>query len=195
MPGVSNYFTVRVADLLGEPELGPRGDGLSSLGVVVRPDGSLGEADGIVSFRAGEPVGILKFGERVGDGAQTVTIRSLFKHNIARGRAPMQHQSPERLHLFVIFERADEEKPYDCRVVAAAWSRLFAPLDATAAQEMLRANPSGVLVDEVKAGMTIAEVEAVLGPPEKKAVLATKTLYFYPRIKVTFVDGKVSDVE
>src|SRR5271166_4025875 len=48
---------------------------------------------------------------------------------------------------------------------------------------------------EVKLGMTPDQVEAALGKPDKKVTLATKQIYIYKDMKVTFVNGKVSDVQ
>jgi len=47
----------------------------------------------------------------------------------------------------------------------------------------------------VKAGQSSEDVVAALGQPEKKAQLATSEIYFYKTLKVTFVDGKVQNVE
>lgn len=47
----------------------------------------------------------------------------------------------------------------------------------------------------VALGMTPQEVEAVLGKPSKVIDLGAKKMFVYSDIKVTFVDGKVSDVE
>ena len=43
-------------------------------------------------------------------------------------------------------------------------------------------------------GQTKDQVEATFGQPPKKATLGAKEIYYYPDMKVTFVDGKVSDV-
>jgi hypothetical protein len=43
--------------------------------------------------------------------------------------------------------------------------------------------------------MTPDQVEAVLGKPEKKVNLGVKQLYVYEDMKVTFLNGQVSDVE
>ncbi len=51
------------------------------------------------------------------------------------------------------------------------------------------------MVAEVAGGMTTAEVEGILGAPERRATLAGKTIYFYPKMKVTFQDGKVTNIE
>jgi hypothetical protein len=48
---------------------------------------------------------------------------------------------------------------------------------------------------EVKLGMTPDQVEAALGKPDKKVTLTTKQIYIYKDMKVTFVNGKVSDVQ
>jgi hypothetical protein len=47
----------------------------------------------------------------------------------------------------------------------------------------------------VALGQTTAELESVLGKPEKIIDLGTKTIYVYKDIKVTLVDGKVADVQ
>jgi len=44
-------------------------------------------------------------------------------------------------------------------------------------------------------GQTPDEVTAILGQPEKKVDLGTKQIYIYKDMKVTFVKGKVSDVQ
>jgi len=48
---------------------------------------------------------------------------------------------------------------------------------------------------EVKLGMTTDQVEAALGKPDKKVTLGPKQIYIYKDMKVTFKDGKVSDVQ
>jgi hypothetical protein len=48
---------------------------------------------------------------------------------------------------------------------------------------------------EVKVGQTQEQVVAAFGQPFKKAKTSTKEIYFYKDMKVTFVDGKVADVE
>jgi outer membrane protein assembly factor BamE (lipoprotein component of BamABCDE complex) len=48
---------------------------------------------------------------------------------------------------------------------------------------------------KVELGMTITEVVAILGQPEAVAETGTKQVYSYKTSKVTFVDGKVSDIQ
>lgn len=47
----------------------------------------------------------------------------------------------------------------------------------------------------IEVGQTIEQVIAALGQPAKIVKLGTKELYFYKDLKITFVNGKVSDVE
>jgi hypothetical protein len=47
----------------------------------------------------------------------------------------------------------------------------------------------------ISLGQTIDEVVANFGQPTKKAKVGTKDIYYYPDLKVTFVNGKVSDVQ
>ena len=47
----------------------------------------------------------------------------------------------------------------------------------------------------IKLGMTTAEATAALGQPEKIVNLGSKVIYFYPQMKVTFVEGKLTDVQ
>jgi hypothetical protein len=47
----------------------------------------------------------------------------------------------------------------------------------------------------IQLGMTIDQVQAVLGRPEKTVNLGPKQIYVYKDLKVTFVNGKVTDVQ
>jgi hypothetical protein len=47
----------------------------------------------------------------------------------------------------------------------------------------------------VELGQTADQVVASLGQPQKIAKAGTKTIYFYKDLKITFTDGKVSDVQ
>jgi len=47
----------------------------------------------------------------------------------------------------------------------------------------------------VAEGQTIDQVVAALGQPVKKAKVGTKDIYYYKDLKVTFVNGKVTDVQ
>jgi hypothetical protein len=47
----------------------------------------------------------------------------------------------------------------------------------------------------IQLGQTIDQVVAILGQPEKTVNLGSKQIYVYKDLKVTFVGGKVSDVQ
>jgi hypothetical protein len=47
----------------------------------------------------------------------------------------------------------------------------------------------------ISLGQTTDEVVANFGQPQKKAKIGTKEIYYYKDLKVTFVNGKVSDVQ
>jgi hypothetical protein len=47
----------------------------------------------------------------------------------------------------------------------------------------------------ISLGQTADQVVAVLGQPDKKAKVGTKEIYYYKDLKVTFVNGKVTDVQ
>jgi hypothetical protein len=48
---------------------------------------------------------------------------------------------------------------------------------------------------QIQLGQSIDDVVAALGQPEKIVDLGTKKLYVYKDLKITFVNGKVSDVQ
>jgi len=47
----------------------------------------------------------------------------------------------------------------------------------------------------IQMGMTVDQVEAALGPPEKKVTIGAKIIYVYKDLKVTFTNGKVTDAQ
>ncbi|HZU33745.1 MAG TPA: hypothetical protein VFB79_21705 [Candidatus Angelobacter sp.] len=47
----------------------------------------------------------------------------------------------------------------------------------------------------IEAGQTIDQVVAIMGQPQKKVNLGAKQIYIYKDLKVTFVGGKVADVQ
>ena len=77
--------------------------------------------------------------------------------------------------------------------------------DANAASELSQASQEADraeqdVVDQsapltVSLGQTIAEVEAIMGKPRDIANVGSKKIYVYRDLKITFVDGKVTDVQ
>jgi hypothetical protein len=47
----------------------------------------------------------------------------------------------------------------------------------------------------IEKGMTTDQVEGAMGQPDKKVNLGAKMIYVYKDLKVTFLNGKVSDVQ
>jgi hypothetical protein len=47
----------------------------------------------------------------------------------------------------------------------------------------------------VEVGQSMAEVEAVMGKPESILKVGAKSIYVYKSIKVTFLEGKVADIQ
>ncbi len=64
------------------------------------------------------------------------------------------------------------------------------PQSAPPPQQQQQAEPQ-----TIQLGMTTDQVQAVLGSPEKVFNLGTKQIYVYKDVKVTFLSGKVSDVQ
>ena len=58
-----------------------------------------------------------------------------------------------------------------------------------------QAAPAQAPPPSIQLGQTIDEVVAALGQPEKTVNLGSKQIYVYKDLKVTFVNGKVSDVQ
>jgi hypothetical protein len=44
-------------------------------------------------------------------------------------------------------------------------------------------------------GLTVDEVKAIQGEPQKIVDLGSKKIYVYKDLKITFADGKVSDIQ
>ncbi len=70
-----------------------------------------------------------------------------------------------------------------------SWVKLFPTLEEAIAFA------GDIGTKEISLGMTIAEIESVLGPPETKISLGEKVIYKYEGMAVEFVDGKVADVK
>ncbi len=58
-----------------------------------------------------------------------------------------------------------------------------------------RSNNPGGAPKKVQLGDSRKRVEEILGQPEAMADLGSKVVYVYRSFKVTFVDGRVSDVQ
>lgn len=88
-------------------------------------------------------------------GSVSVIVTSLLKHNITRGQGTFQHQSPERLSVEIFFPLS-----MSCDVAKSAWSKVLKPATPQEVAEALARFPSGVIVEELRQGMTPQEVKA-----------------------------------
>jgi hypothetical protein len=121
-----------------------------------------------------------------------LVVSSVSLHAITRGIGAFAHQSLERGATTMVI-RAGNEKDFNADAVTEKWFMLF---DSEVAVEAARLGntETGVFVNEVKLGMTFAEVESALGVPQTRVDLGEKILYKYKDMVVEFHDGKVTDV-
>ena len=94
----------------------------------------------------------------------------------------------------------DKEKPAKQGGQQGAAAPAAAPPAAEAAPPPVEAPPPAIEAPppppaEVSLGQTPDEVVAALGQPTKKAKVGTKEIYFYKDLKVTFLNGKVKDIQ
>jgi hypothetical protein len=54
---------------------------------------------------------------------------------------------------------------------------------------------TGAAPKEISLGMTVDQVTALYGPPKTSANVGVKKILAYPDLKVTFTNGKVSDIQ
>jgi hypothetical protein len=193
-------FRILTSDFPAGPTGGPRGDGLGGGVLVFDASGSRKESVGSMAFRKSELIQVSRLSQARSDaelsgikGPIAVFLSSVLKHNITRGIGSFEHQSPERLDSTLIVPSS-----LDCEKFGQTWKGMFQPVSESELSEWLKKNPAGVdtvFVEEIREGMTPSEVEAILGTPERKATMSGKTIYFYTKLKVTFRNGKVTDVE
>ncbi len=64
-----------------------------------------------------------------------------------------------------------------------------------AEQDTLSQGQAGGTPPTVSVGMTMDQVQSILGQPKDIANVGTKRIYLYPSLKVTFINGRVSDIQ
>jgi hypothetical protein len=120
-----------------------------------------------------------------------IWVTNVSPHAITRGVGAFARQSNERGDAEIAFQVDPSDEVNQCVSGITEWFKVLDMQDAAVA---FGNTASGVFVKQIKAGMTIAEVEAVLGPPETRIDLTDKTLYKYRDMTLEFRDGKVADV-
>lgn len=122
----------------------------------------------------------------------TLTVENVSPHAVRRGVGAFQHDTYEKGQADLRFD-VDDPKDYDAiAALADKWVKIF---DSQEEAAKFGNTASGIYVKEIKLGMTLAEVEAVMGPPQTKVELGEKVLSKYKDMTVEFHDGKVSDVK
>lgn len=115
-----------------------------------------------------------------------LSVENVAPHDTERGIGAFSHRSFERGAATLILTTDDPKKLDAIASDLALW--------VTPATSELGNTTSGVYVKQVKAGMSVREVEEALGPPNTRIDLADKLLYRYKDLTVEFRDGKVADV-
>jgi hypothetical protein len=127
-------------------------------------------------------------------GYLDLVIDTLSPHAVTRGVGAFAHQIMELGRAYVVIYAGPSGVDFSAADgLAAQWFTLLAATNpADAAQ--LGNTASGVFVNQVKSGMSFAEVESALGLPLTRVDLGEKVLYKYKDMTVEFRDGRVADV-
>jgi hypothetical protein len=129
---------------------------------------------------------------RLRGGYFTITVENLAPHQMKRGGGASRHEHLKYGRADLIFETSD---PKDYDAVASLVEKWLKPFDTRAEAAQFGNTASGVYVKEIKLGMSFAEVEAALGPPQTRVDLGEKVLYKYKDMTVEFHNSKVTDVK
>ncbi len=125
-----------------------------------------------------------------GDGEVRLFVQNASAHQVERGRGAFQHESFEIGAAELRFSTGGLDDGGILKEIEQ-WVKVFDSQD----QAVEFGNTaSGVRVRQIKAGMSFAEVEAAMGPPQTRVDLSDKVLYKYKDMTVEFRDGKVADV-
>jgi hypothetical protein len=169
-------------------------------------DGELHGPNGFVTATLAKVSRLLNIGEKVYIFKMDISAKSdkisLF---IIECDACNNVQQPAAYKALLVFQfpkgyldKADSSQVQD------VISQVLAPDSGSASndqqQQPAQAQPAAASQADsapatVQIGQTIDQVKAILGTPEKVFDLGKKQIYVYKDVKITFVDGKVSDVQ
>ena len=125
-------------------------------------------------------------------GYLQLTSGNVSPHSITRGIGAFAHQSTELGTATVTIRAGKDGKDLDSAdALASHW---FKPFETAEEAATFGNTASGIFVNQVKAGMSFAEVESASGLPQTRVDLGEKILYKYKDMTVEFHDGKVTDV-
>ena len=77
----------------------------------------------------------------------------------------------------------------------AQYAAVAPPPDPNAGTEIQQQTQQADQAETIELGQTPDQVQAAMGAPSRVANLGPKVIYYYSGMKVTFVNGKVSDVQ
>lgn len=179
------------------------GPGYGGAGNVVNDGGVIQAIPGTALVRKGEGLKITavrlinvrkaSHGFKKG-GYLHLTVENLSPHAVTRGIGAFAHQSMELGGAYIAIHAGPSGVGFAAAdALAAQW---FTLLDGTnpADAAQLGNTAAGIFVNQVKLGMSFAEVESALGVPQTRVDLGEKVLYKYKDMTVEFHDGKVTDV-
>ena len=123
-------------------------------------------------------------------GYLDLTVENLSPHSVTRGIGAFAHESTEIGRAFIAIRAG---VGFNADALATQW---FTLLDGTNSADAARLGntAAGIFVNQVKSGMSFAEVESALGVPQTRVDLGDKVLYKYKDMTIEFNDGKVADV-
>jgi len=86
-------------------------------------------------------------------------------------------------------------KSGDIDTIFAAIDQWVKPFSTLEEAEEFAKGLEDPAAQEIRLGMTMAEIQTVLGEPDTKIDLGNRVVYKYPDMAVEFIDGKVVDVK
>jgi len=163
-----------------------------------------------IDFKEGKDTGIVMdfYTDAVNDIRYRTTLNIPFK-----GAVPSADDALKLVQEVVTVQPAEDDKKQDAKgqggsqqqqqqaaAPQQAPQQAAAPQPAEAAPAPIEAPPPPpdapvAPPPTVAMDQTPDQVTAILGQPQKKAKIGTKEIYFYKDVKVTFVNGKVKDIQ
>jgi len=195
--------------------------GLPGIGAIPGIGGAAGTAQGQVPgtrpFVAGEKLYVTKIEVKdaiaftlISDAINDVTYKAEVRFAIAKGTSPDMAQADQI--IAEVFSSAPPDAAQGGQQAAPAAGQAATPAEAAPAPIAPPAPPQDPALAPIAPpppppdapaappqtlglGMTVDQVVAILGQPQRVANVGTKQIYSYMNLKVTFVDGKVTDVQ
>jgi hypothetical protein len=124
----------------------------------------------------------------------SLVVTNVSPHNVTRGIGAFAHETLAHGKMRVAIRAGIKSKDLDATgALADEWFKVLDNADAVEAAR-LGNTAGGAFVNQIKSGMSFAEVESALGVPQTRVDLGDKVLYKYKDMTIEFRDGKVVDV-